>query len=1191
MSNNWTESQKDAIFSNGGTILVSAAAGSGKTAVLVQKVIELITDTEHPVDADRLLVVTFTRAAASEMKERISNAIDELLENDPGNYNLLRQKQLIYKANISTIDSFCTDISREYFYLLGINKDYKIADENELAILKSEAMDETLEHFYDNNDEEFIGLVEAFSSPRNDSAVRDIIEKVYNFLRSDPFPENWMSLKLNMYGEDKDPSLTPWGKAIIAYADLAIRYCLVICDNMLHSIREAPVLEKYSCFDLACDYSAYLDKASKILKNGSWEEIGNTIHNFDAGRLTFPRKFEDDVKKEQIKNSRENIKAAVEELKKLFAWSSEECNDDIAKARPLISAIFKCVNYYEEIIKEKKKLKNIADFSDIEHFAIELLVRQNSHGDITFTETAKEISKRFDYIMVDEFQDVNLVQDLIFRAVSNNNRFMVGDVKQSIYGFRHAMPELFLSMKKQYPLYDRNTDNYPAKIILDKNFRSREEIADGVNFVFSLLMSPQVGEMEYTEEERLQAAAKFEPSDDAGLSLALLDRDSYDSEIDFTVLEARYIAVKIHEMVMSGYKVKDGDKMRKAEYSDFAVLLRSTELTSQIYVNELVSMGIPAYSEKKESFLSAKEIKVMLNFLRIIDNPVRDIPLLSVMMSPIYGFTADEMALAKLTGEHKNLYSAVSAFAKENEKAKSFLDDLAFLRTYAITHTVEELIRYIYDITAYPAIVSATETRTNATKNLSLLCKYASDYESKGYKGLSSFVRYIDKIEECGCDFQAGAPLDGVVTNTVKVMSIHASKGLEFPVCFVAASSKEFNKKDLGKDVLLHSKMGIGIRKTDGLCKFTTMPREGVALTMSDNQMSEELRVLYVALTRAKEKLIVVNSQKSLSGYIDKLLPKIAVGGKIPPYAVKNAKSIGDWMTICALANPKTRDLSDYAGMSEIYKAPDNSCKYGWNIDFVNSEKYPLEDYSGIFDSDIFGEENILQSPPPDFIKTLIERINYRYKYAPLTDLPVKVSASDIAHKESSAKFSKILRKPEFLSGEKLTAVQKGTGMHKLMQFCDFKNLQLNMLAEIQRLVQSNRLTKAEADSINPENVRRFLEGELAQRIMSSPNVLREFRFMTEIDASAIRPDISDDFKDSKILLQGAVDLAFEEDGNLVIVDYKTDRVKDVSSLAEMYKSQLMLYKSAMEQATDKKVSECIIYSLHLSKEITVYKS
>lgn len=1197
MSRKWTENQHNAIYATNGSVLVSAAAGSGKTAVLVERIIKLITRENSPVDVDRLLVVTFTRAAAAEMKERVTEALNKLLRDDPFNKNLLIQKQKMFRANISTIDSFCIDIAREYFYVLNIKQDFRVADENELTVLKNDAMEDTLEHFYNENSADFNLLVKSFSAPKNDNTIVEVIDRIYSFLLSHPFPDIWQSEKLSMYDDFSDVSKTVWGKEIINYTNSAVDYCADACSSALSLITNESLLVSTTPHKLFISYKSDLEKISELLCEENWDKTALFLNEFKFGTLRFPNKFEDEELTNQIKILRENVKGTLSSVKKLFCWNNEECKADINYLYPIVRKLFQCVNYYRNKIEEYKLKKNIADFSDIEHYIIKLFVKgYDENKRPVLTDTAKEVAKRFDYIMVDECQDVNEVQDLIFRAISKDekNLFMVGDVKQSIYGFRQAMPEIFLARKDSYSIYSEEEDNYPSKIILDKNFRSRKGIAHGINFIFSRLMSKEVGDMQYSEEEMLNAAAEFPDTDDFALNFALIDRDDFSDDIDFTVLEARYIALKIQEMVLSKYQITENGSQRDIRYSDFAILLRSTTRTAETYVNELMSMGVPAYSETKGSFFEADEIKVMLNFLRLLDNPVLDIPLLSVMMSPMYGFTADEVAEIKCSGKYYNLYSAVLFYAEKNGgKTAEFLKEISNLRTFSVTNSVEDLIKEIYNITGYPSVISAVEERPNAVKNLNLLCEYASKYESNGYKGLSAFIHYLDRIKECGFDFESGTLVNGEITNTVQVMSIHKSKGLEFPVCFLAATSKEFNDDDLKKDVLLHSDLGIGIKKRENLCRYTTMPREGVALEISKSQMSEELRILYVALTRAKEKLYILNSQKKPLEYLEKLSLKINSGGNISSYSVKNSKSISDWMFMCLLAYTEfsgnfADEIKKIMPAQKQYGNSENN-KYPWNIMYINKEVCDLENFKGIISPEIFtNSEFFVSEPDRDFINTLKERINFKYKYSPLVNLPTKVSASDIAHKDAERFFSKVLQRPDFMSKDSLTATQKGTAFHKFLQYCDFAKAKENSETEINRLKNLNYLSEAEAQAIPCNEVTKFMESPLAEKILKSKEVLREFRFMTYINAEDYDNTVSQDFAKEKVLLQGAVDLAFEDDGQLVIVDYKTDRVKNIDQLKQLYSKQLSLYRTAMESCTDYKVKECVIFSLYLGDYISI---
>lgn len=1192
MPKNWTDNQKNAIQARGGSILVSAAAGSGKTAVLVERVIQLITDIHAPIDIDRLLVVTFTRAAAAEMKDRVDLALDHLLEQDPFNKNLLRQKQLMYKANISTIDHFCINLAREFFYKLGIKQDFRIADNNELRILESEAMDAVLERFYSGGDPAFYRLAEVFSSVKDDRMLRDVIHRIYTFLRSHPFPDKWLDEKLQMYACPENVMDSSWGIIIAEYTASALRFALEITKKGSSCLSTAPELAGETCTDLFLQYENYLENVLQVLSEGQWDAVKKRIDGFSAGRLVFPKKLEDNGLKDQVKNCRDTVKETISSVQKLYLWSQEDCKRDISELQPLVTVLFDCVKQYTKQIEEYKQKKNIADFADIEHFMIRLFISDYSQKEKIFelSDEAKLVSQRFDEIMVDECQDVNEVQDLIFRSISKQetNLFMVGDIKQSIYGFRQAMPEIFLARKNMYTPYDEKNKSFPSKIILDKNFRSRKGIAGGINFLFSHLMSETVGDMEYTEEEILNPMAQFEESNEPEIGLVLLERESYDPDLSFCVLEARYIASQIYKMVISGYPVTENGTQRPAQYGDFAILLRSASMTSNIYVRELTALGIPAYSETKDSFISAKEIQVAVHFLKIIDNPLLDVSLLSVLMSPVYGFTADDLAQIRCDSRKSSLYRSLVRSAENGvEKCRSFLEELSELRMLSVTLSVGDLIDHLYERTGYPDIVCAVEPRKNAAKNLQLLKQYAVSFEENGYKGLTSFVHFIERMEECGCDLDSGSLVDAEITNTVKVMSIHSSKGLEFPFCFLAATSKKFNKTDLRDQVLLHSDLGIGVKRKEGLCRYTTMPREAVALEISRSQMSEELRVLYVAVTRAKEKLIVLSSQKNCKRYLEKLSGNLSEGGNLSGYAVQNANSISDWIFMCGLAHPNTHTFSSWIHLDPLLKSRE-TLEETWDGQIITKELFELDgtrnNQTGIPQADLSRLETI----DPSFIETIDQRIRYVYAYEPLVHLPLKVAASELAHKDVRGVFDKVLKRPSFLSDLPLNAVEQGTAFHIFLQHCDFSAARADLSREIDRLKQIGRLTDAQANALPAEKVTAFVKSDFMDRILQSRRLFREFRFTVKIKGSAIDETLNGAFAEEPVLLQGAVDLAFEEDGKLVIVDYKTDRVQDMQRLKKLYQKQLLLYKEAMEQCTDYTVKDCLIYSLALNTYLSV---
>lgn len=1184
MSRQWTQQQRNAIYATEGSVLVSAAAGSGKTAVLVERVIKMITREDCPLDVDRLLIVTFTRAAAAEMRERIASALDSLLDNDPYNVHLLRQKQLLYSANISTIDSFCSNIVREYFHCLDISRDFRVADTSELDILSAQALEIAFEKFYKTDNGDFIRLIDAFASKNGDEKLRQTVLTVAQFLSTQPFPDQWLDNMLQNY--TKMPVAdTIWGKIIINSAFSAIEYAESLTQSSLERIKEDEKLESALSEKFSEDL-AFLCTLKQKINTCSWDETSSFIQSYTPGRLSPPRGYKDNPIKVSVSSNRDEVKATIKKLQAGFSWNENEVREEISELYTLVSTLFELVKTYISEYTALKNKKNILSFADIESLAVKLLALPDDENGYIKTTQAEEISNRFDAVMVDEFQDVNDIQDLIFKCVSKNeeNLFVVGDVKQSIYGFRQAKPEIFINRKNQYNKFNEEEPNYPATIILDKNFRSRKEVCNAVNFIFKNLMTEGTAKMDYTEEEYLNVGANYPSSADCSFEISLIEKDSFEG-YDSDEIEAYYIANKIHNMIADGYRIADGGIMRPATYGDFAVIMRSPGTKAMKYVNTLISCGIPAYSETKESFFDALEIKIMLNLLRVIDNPTLDIPLLSVMCSPIYGFTPDELAILRADNRRTSLYFAVKQYAKIDSKAERFLNELNSMREISYICSVDELISHIYELTSFKAISLAVSGNELAVKNLNLLRDYARTYEANGYKTLSDFISFIDKLIANGTSLSASVMGEGTDINSVRVLSIHASKGLEYPVCFIADTAHQFNKSDLKSDILIDSHTGLGIRKKSRFLKYGTFPHFAVGIELEENEIAEELRVLYVALTRAKEKLIVVSSQKNTDKYLSKLYSKLTLDRYIMPYSVSGCSSISDWICLCALAHPSLNALKQkIIPSAPMLERSDDLLD--WNFNIITSEDFDFAFENTV--SQISSDRVEFSSDNFDYANLLQKNLDFKYVNSDILNLPQKVTASNIAHEQNNDYFEKILSKPSFIKDDASSSVERGTAHHKLLQYCNFKSAQNNIDDEIARLVSLNILTQEQADCIDRAAVSGFFKSSLMQRIIASPSVMREERFTAKLKPSLIFDEYRNIVTDKKVIIQGAVDLAFEEKGELVIVDYKTDRVGNIQKLRFLYSKQLMLYKEALEQSAEMPVKECILYSVHLNEYITI---
>lgn len=1190
----WTENQLNAIKARNGAVLVSAAAGSGKTAVLVERIIDIITDKENPVDADRFLVVTYTKAAAGEMKERIEARIEELLKDDPYNEALHRQQLLLSRAHISTIDSFCCELVKEYFYTLDLPSDFRIAEEQELTILRNAAMQNVLERMYDKNDPIFEETVDSFSAVLDDSKLQDIVFTLYDFLRSHPFPKRWIEEKAAMYNPNLSSSETAWGKVILDRAEISALYLKRLSDQSLLELSLEPELECSKFGDAVRDDDSFIDLLISRIKSKNWDSIIHILNSYTPTKLIAPRAFTNNDTKVSVANRRKLIKSTIDEIKGLFFDNDERCMDDIRKLAKIVAMLFKTMLLFDDAYSKLKLEKSLADFSDLEHWTLKLLVSEDENGP-HFTDIAREISSRFDFVMVDEYQDANKIQDTIFKALSDNDRklFVVGDVKQSIYRFRQAMPEIFIDRKNRYKLYNPDLDNYPAKIILDKNFRSRSGVTEGINFVFKNIMSESVGDIEYTEEEALVAGAVYEKDKGNAVSFHLVEIPSSSVKSKDTS-EACYVGELINRM-METEEITDKTGKRKPRYSDFCILMRGTKSHSIDYAEELARNGIPTSIETSDSFFSAHEIQVMLSLLRVIDNPVLDIPLATVMISPIFGFTADELAKIRADFRNCSLYSAVILESKMgNQKLASFVEKLSEFRKLSTSVSADVFINRIYRETSYPEIVSSTEDGELKCQNLRLLFEYAKKYESSGYRGLSGFIKYIDRIEENGCDLASAEKQNECGENAVKIMTIHKSKGLEYPICIVAGTSREFNT-DTNNEVLLHNELGLGIKRRDTLrhCRFTTMPREAVKLEIKKNEMSEELRVLYVAMTRARERLVLISAVKNADKYVSRLAQRLAYDGVVSPYTVGNANSISDWIIDCLLVHPcaaEFRTLGGYTGEISSEQTPD------WDIfisrldsdENADNSEISEETSQSVVDDSFVNSDKIDTQKKDELLRELNDRLNKKYMYSTLTSVPIKVSASSLAHKENLTKYASV-SKPAFLGRKNgLSGTEKGTALHTFVQYCDYNAAKTSIDSEIERLVQSGFLSTEEGDSIDRDSVASFLNSELMSRMLDSDCLEREYRFTVEIPAGMADPTLESPYSEELIILQGAVDCLFEEDGKIVIVDYKTDRTKDARQLASLYAPQLKLYKLAIEQISEKQVSSCLIYSFSLNQAIEI---
>ncbi|MCI8650254.1 MAG: helicase-exonuclease AddAB subunit AddA [Anaerotruncus sp.] len=1177
----WTPQQADAIRARGGTVLVSAAAGSGKTAVLVERVVGRILDKEQPVDADRLLVVTFSNAAALEMKQRIIARIGELLAAQPENEWLQRQQLLLGRAQISTIHSFCQELIRSNFQKLGIVSNIRVADEKELELLRLDCAGQVVEQFHqDGMDGAFTQLVELLSAGRDDRQVFATLFKLYDFLRAHPFYHSWLEHKLSFYDVDIPVEQSVWGKSILQYAADAVEHALELNGQAL-SIINADDAMTNAYFEGYMGDRVRLEQLLEAVCQGNWNRICQRLDTFVFVKLRALRG--EDPKKDQVKALREGVKSIISGLRdNQFCATAAEFAEDIVCLKPLVAVLFELVKAFDRLFSETKQQRGIMDFSDMEHYAIGLLVSQAGAG-YQKTELAEAISQQYDEILVDEFQDTNAAQEIIFRAVSRreNNLFMVGDVKQSIYRFRQAMPELFLHKKKVYAPFDGET--FPAKIILGKNFRSAPEITGSINDWFRMLMSEKLGEITYDEEEALVAGGEFPQGNTAGCELALLDLSEYVGERDRNRVEADYVAQQIAGLLESGAFVSDKGVLRKITPGDICILMRSPSNKAQVYLDALTALSVPVWAEPKSSYLATREVAPVLALLRVVENPLLDIDLASAMMSALFGFSADEMAQVRIAARREPLYLAAQQLAVQgNQHCAEMLKTIAHLRRLAANATADQVIREIYECTDYLGKVQVMRMGQTRRANLLLLVQYACDYHASGYKGLAGFLGFLDRLIERGGDL---APASGLSerADVVRVMSIHRSKGLEFPVVFLCDCAKPFNKEDLRSNTLLHSELGFACvrRDLERMQQFTTVPMQALRLEIERSMLSEELRVLYVALTRAKERLYITgismnaNMTKNAPEKLAGMVKQVEADGRLSAYSVRGAGSYMDWLLMAAVHHPDLAPLMEELGIESKVVAAQAPLRFTLVpvIDDLQCEQVQ--------------EIAALAEPDAQLLTQLKRQMDFSYPYLAQTRIPTKMAVSQIA-KGDLAKSYRFTRRPAFLQPGGLTAAQKGNALHKFMQFADYTKAAQNPKAEIERMAQEGFLTRPEADVVDARQLARFFGSPLAKRIFAAQRVYRELRFLAEVGAETLGEytDLFDN--EGKTAIQGVADCVFIEDGQAVIVDYKTDHVKTAQELVERYQIQLLLYRKVLRESLGVPIKGSVLYSFALSQEIAI---
>ncbi len=1182
----WTPEQRQCIEARGGTLLVSAAAGSGKTSVLVQRVVRLITDPDRAVDVDRLLVVTFTKAAAAEMKQRLSAELSRLLAERPEDRRLQRQLMLLPRANISTVHGFCSTLLRENFHLLDLSPQFKVAEEAETQLLREEAAGEILEECYGEKASAFTELAALLGSGRDDRGLVAAVLRIADFIQSHPFPDEWLAAQEAAYAADGPLGDTLWGQLVRGRVLDTLRYGAALLDKAAAlADSEARMAAAYGP-SLHADRQALADLC-RALPHMGWDETADALAAFSFSGFGRLLKYDDPALKKRVTDLRDEVKKRIAALLPMLCGTEAECRADLEALRPLVGALCAVVRRYEERYAAKKAARRLVDFHDLEHGALRLLVRRDEAGGLTRTPLAEELAARFDEVLVDEYQDTNAAQDALFSALSReeSNLFLVGDVKQSIYGFRQAMPAIFIRRRDAWPDFDGQ--HFPATITLGNNFRSRTEVTDSVNFVFRQLMTREAGGMDYDQREELVPSASYPAGEGYETELLLLDGGSVAEDDTTDAAEARLIAGRIYQL-LDTLPITENGAPRPARFGDFCILLRSKAAHAQAYVDELARCGIPAWTAASGGFFSSPEVSMAVSLLRFIDNPLQDVPLLAVLLSPAFGFTPDDCARIRMADKASPLYVAVRGMAHGDTpglsaRCAAFLEQMDRYRLLAASLPVDQLIHRLYEDADLLAVAAARRHGEQRVANLRLLHAYARQFEQGGFRGLSAFVRSLDRMEEQKMDMAPASTLSGG-GNVVRILSIHNSKGLEFPVVFLAGLGGLFNPDSTRGDLLLHADAGIGLtrREPDTLKQYNTLSRQGVALAIQNSERAEELRVLYVAMTRAKEKLCLTMTLRQPERTLASLAATAGEEDTLPPFTVQTARSMSEWLLACALRHPSGGLLRSLAGDDGVPVRPADK---PWRIEVCRAAPPPEE------------SEAAPARPAPDeeLAQQLAQRLPYVYPYTALARVPAKLAASELSRRGEEA-FA-VARpfvartRPAFLSQTGLSPAERGTALHTFMQFADFGCAAAAPEEEIARLTARGFLTAEQAASLPLDKIRRFFASELYARMQASPRCLREQPFTITLPATRfLEPGaaLPADAGEESPVVQGIADCVFEEEGALIIVDYKTDHVSAGGELAARYGEQLRIYAYALERTLDAPVRECLLYAFALDDVIPV---
>ena len=1178
-----TPQQQAVVENRGGSLLVSAAAGSGKTKVLVDRLFRYVTN--ERCNIDDFLIITYTKAAAAELRSKIASELSKRLAEDPGDQRLKRQLLRVYQADIKTVDAFCTALLRENTHLLplesdrhALTPDFRVLDENDAQLVRRRVLQRTLERFYDELTPDRALLADTLGAGRDDRALEDLVLELHEKLQSHAYPERWLAESredwLHMGGSFDE---TPYARELLASVQRkAVHWAGLLRQGALRTEGDdglsAGYGEKFLVAAFGLDALAAAD---------DWESARQALAAVTFPRLSTPKGRKEDPAVVALKQLWDGCKADLKKLESLLAVSGEEAMEDLQAVAPAMAALLELTGDFTESYRAEKLRMNAADFSDQEHLALRLLVGEDGSP----TELGRQVAARYQEILVDEYQDTNEVQNAIFRAVSRdgNNLFTVGDVKQSIYRFRLADPTIFLGKYNCFKPYEEAADGEERKILLSRNFRSRKEILDAANFIFENILSVEMGEMAYGDDEALHFGAAYYPErHDCDTEFHLIAAQQKSAENDHPVkkltAEARFVAKRIRRLLDEKYPVTDPDgSLRPCRPEDIVILMRSPGSRTAAFAEALAERNIPCSFEESGDFFHTMEISVMVSFLEIIDNPHQDVPLISVLRSPVFGFSPDRLAEIRGKTPGGDFYDAVAADGGAD--CAAFLEGLDRLRLAARDMSVHSLIWNIYNELNLLGIFGAMDHGLERKENLIALSRHAEKFESGGYKGLFAFVTHLRQLLETD---QAPVTKSASSSGGVRLMSIHKSKGLEFPIVILADLDHAFSRQDFDTAVLVHPEMGLGPRRVDlqRKIKYPTLARLAMEEKLRRENLSEEQRILYVAMTRPKEKLILVDSMYHAPGRLQKLAAMASC--PVLPETVAAGKCFGDWLLLPLLCRPEAASLRAYAEaeVDTLYTGDTSP----WQVFIHDSEEFRQRPWRTAD-----GAEETAEEPPFD-----PALLRFTYPYEAEITVPAKVTATQLKGRvldeqiaENAARPTRLrpLTQPRFRQADRgLTPAERGIATHLALQYLELSDQDVE--GQLARLQEARKLTPEQAAAVDVTAVKRFLASPLAEEIRKAKKVEREFPFTLLIGAEEVTGQTA---AGDQILLQGVVDCFFETEEGLTVVDFKTDRVRNREELAQRaqhYRTQLETYSRALERVMEKPVTRSVLYFLHVGETV-----